>query len=287
MGENSEAPSRRALLRAMVVGTAATTIAPTVLAAPVGAQVLGSDTCIPATVDWDRFAVGTRFTNTIVEGTNVSLSSTRLGSTTLLSDNLTVQNGPHGAINQRYLKLNQVPAQNSTNNGQTVRFTFSPAVTNLEVTLTDLDNSSSGWGDRVVMLEGGFASTAPPGSSVEGSGIVIFGFLYFPFENSANNTNHPDTSPGGNIVLRYTGPITTFGLRYYNAANTGGANQRIGISDITFLSNCATAARTGASQTSSSGYESLSAEELEAMGGRPNGVEPTLTGPIAGYRPRD
>ncbi|WP_436796301.1 hypothetical protein [Actinospongicola halichondriae] len=286
MTQNDSTLSRRAILRGLAVGGAATLAVPTVLSRPVGAQTLGSE-CLPGVLDWDDYDAGTAFTNAVIEGTTVSISSQILGSTSVLSDNLTIQNGPHGGVNQRFLKLNQLPSQSSFNNGQVITIAFSPQVTNVQFTLTDIDNVFNGWGDRVLINQAGFVATTPVGSTVIGTGQVLANLVRDPFRNSVLNSNYNDSSPGGNVTLTFAGPINSLSFRYYNQSNTGGGNQRIGISDITF-DPCPPAAGLASALSPALQRSTLPSEgEAPASEGVGTGEEPVQSTPIPGYEPSD
>ena len=54
------------------------------------------------------------------------------------------------------------------------------------------------------------------------------------FRNSQASNNYGPTSPGGNMRVTYAGPISSFSFIYRNQTESGGSNQLISISDISF-----------------------------------------------------
>src|SRR5262249_13946685 len=132
---------------------------------------------------------------------------------------------------QKALQFQQEP--DAVGIGQTITFSFSKSVRNVAFTLYDIDNLSGGWGDRVQMSTNGYTFSIPSDGTVAGNG----GSGNNQFHNTQASNNLGDGSDQGNVTLTYAGPISSFAFVYRNAANTGGGNMRIAISDITF-SNC-------------------------------------------------
>jgi hypothetical protein len=193
-------------------------------------------TCAPGTLDWDVFALGTVFSSTIVNGVTVTLSVTALPNTTLLATNRTIRAPLNGSVNQRAVQFQQLP--NGVGRGQDVTFTFSAAVSNISFTMYDIDNLAGGWGDRVQMLTSGYtyspAVTSGTGRVIGNGTATGTTNTTGPFRNNNTNLNYGDGSNNGNVTITYAGPITAFSFRYTNAANTGGGNQRIAVSDISW-----------------------------------------------------
>ncbi len=214
---------RRRLLIGGVAGVAAW-VAPSVTGLDAAAAMVS---CMPGTLDWDSLVTGSTYTTSVVNGVSVTLTVAPLAGTTLLATNRTIRASPNGSFNQKALQFQQLP--NAIGIGQNVTFTFSAPVSNVVFTFYDIDNLVGGWGDRILMLTTGYTSTIPAGSTVIGNGTA--GNL---FRNSLLNTNFGDTDNRGNLTLTYAGPITSFAFRYTNAVSTGGANQRIGLSDMSW-----------------------------------------------------
>lgn len=115
---------------------------------------------------------------------------------------------------------------------QTIQFTFSEAITDLEFSLTDIDrtwtSATSGTRDFIDGLSltspSPYRAVAPQGSSVIGSGVAPSGGSATapptqPWQNSAN-ANQPEDGPGGQIDIAFTAPVTTFTVRYDNLMRT-------------------------------------------------------------------
>ena len=224
-GIGSEGQSRRRFLRRAAVAGAVGRTVPTILTmSPAGA--VGSCTL---TLDWDTFTVGTVFTSTTISGVTVSLTVVPIAAppTTLLATNRTIRAAPNGSFPQQVLQFQMLP--NATGIGQTITFSFSSSVQTVKFSFYDIDNLTGGWGDRIQMNTAGYTSTFPAGTTVIDAGAA--GNL---FRNSQVSNNLNANSNQGNPGISYAGPISSFQFVYSNAANTGGGNQRIGISDITF-----------------------------------------------------
>ena len=218
--------SRRAFLRrAAIVGAVAWT-APIVLSSTDIAGAVGS---CAAVLDWDTFTTGAMFTSAVVSGVTVTLSVVALSGTTLLATNRTVRAASNGSVNQKALQFQQDP--DAVGIGQTIAFSFSKSVRNVSFTLYDIDNTTgNGWGDRVQVNTSGYTFSIPSDGTVTGNG----GSGNNQFRNTQTNNNLGDASDQGNVTLTYAGPISSFQFTYRNAANTGGPNMRIAISDISF-----------------------------------------------------
>lgn len=226
---------RRALLRRMAVGGAVLWAAPS-FHSVASAQALPS--CGPGVLDWDDLATNTAFSSTVVNGTTVAMTITDVVNTTLLAENGRVRPGPAGGIYEKYLRFDMTPANGTTDNGsrQTITFSFSNPVSLVQFSFFDIDNTSSGfffptgWGDRIVMNTPGYLHSAPPGSTVVGTGTNGD-----RFRNTQANNNLADTSGAGNLLITYNGPISQFSFTYRNEGRSGAGNQQIGLSDIAFL----------------------------------------------------
>ena len=222
---------RRALLRRMAVGGAAVWATP-MLHSIASAQAVPS--CGPGgngILDWDTFGTGTAFTSTAVGTITIGMTITNVVNTTLLTNNGRVLAGPAGGISENHLRFEMTPDNDGTNSGsrQTITFTFSSPVTNVEFTFFDIDTVNNSWGDRIVMNTTGYTFSTPPGSTVIGDGTNGN-----RFRNSNGNNNPGPTDNDGNLTIRYAGPISSFQYVYRNQGEEGGSNQLISMSDITF-----------------------------------------------------
>lgn len=219
---------RRALLRRMAVGGAVVWATP-MMHSVASAQAEAS--CGLGVLDWDTFTTGSAFTNTVIGNTTISMAISGVTNTTLLPNNGRILAGPAGGINQKHLRFEMTPTNSSNANGsrQTITFTFSNPVSNLQFTFFDIDNVTNAWGDRIVMNTTPFTFSVPAGGDVIGVGTNAN-----RFRNSVGNNNLPATSNEGNLTITYAGPLTTFSFTYRNEAQAGGQNQLISISDMTF-----------------------------------------------------
>ena len=96
--------------------------------------------------------------------------------------------------------------------------------------LFDIDAVTNGWRDELFINAPGYNWSFPVGSTVsKGSGGNIN-----RFRNSNTNNNAPNASNAGNVQLGHAGPISTFVITYTNGNQSGGGNQWIGMSDISF-----------------------------------------------------
>lgn len=215
--------TRRRLLRAGVAGAGIAWVAPVVLSTPAAAQV----SCASVKLDWDTFAVGTTFTSTTIGGVTVTLTVAPLSGTTLLPTNRQVFAGPAGGVTENYLRFEMQPTARGI--GQIITFTFSASVSNLSVSLYDIDALEGGWRDRILINTTPFGFTFPTGSTVQGAGVAGD-----QFRNQLTNVNVSNTSNQGNVDLTVAGPTTSLSFRYTNGNQTGGGNQWIGFSDLTF-----------------------------------------------------
>jgi hypothetical protein len=217
---------RRALIRRMAVGGAVVWASP-MMQSVASAQATAS--CGPDIIDWDTFTTGSIFTSTVVGNTTVSITAVALPGTTLFPSNRQVTNGPAGGVNQKYLRFEMLP--NAVGRQQTITITFSNPVTNLSLTLFDIDAVTNAWRDEVwIENNAGYTWNIPAGSSVvKGTGVNID-----RFRNNNTNNNTPETDNDGNVTLGHPGPLTTFTIRYINGSQSGGQNQWIGMSDLTF-----------------------------------------------------
>jgi hypothetical protein len=177
-------------------------------------------------LDWDLFTLGSVFTSTSVGGVTISLTVVPLPSTNLTPNNTTVVASPSGGINEQALLFQQT--SDALGVGQTVTFSFSSPVTNVSFTITDIDNSTGQWADRLVIQTAGYGFSFAAGTLMTGDGTVGT-----PFLNSNANLNLPHTDDRGNVTISYAGPISSFTFEYFNGVATNGT-QQIRVTDIAF-----------------------------------------------------
>ncbi len=236
--------ARRQALAKIGIGGALVWSAP-LISATAHAQTVPSG-CFLRTVVWSTFTLGSTFTSTTVGGVTVTLGTTFGTNTTAQTGNRTIVAGPQGGLSGQFLRLNQT-ARNDTNNGQTATFTFSPAITSLSFTITDIDNVTDGWSDRIQVNTTGFGFSVPAGSSVIGIGATGNGTGGTTtdgnggsntgtgsFRNSVNSFNFLPADDDGNLVLTHAGPISSFAFRFW-CGGVEGTNQLINISNLTFI----------------------------------------------------
>ena len=223
--ENQPGLDRRALIRRMAVGGAVVWASP-MMQSVASAQAAAS--CGTGLLDWDSFATGVIFSSTVIGTTTVSISGVAAPGTTLFASNRQVTAGPAGGVNEKYLRFEMLP--NATGRSQTITISFSNPVTNLSFNLFDIDAVTNGWRDELFINAPGYNWSFPVGSTVsKGSGGNIN-----RFRNSNTNNNAPNASNAGNVQLGHAGPISTFVITYTNGNQSGGGNQWIGMSDISF-----------------------------------------------------
>lgn len=233
--------ARRRFVKGAAVAGAATWTAPLVFSATAAAQ--GSDQpwepppgCVPVNhiLRWNDQAQGA-FTNAVVDGITFAASWTPSvlppfnpapGFT-----NQAVLPPQQGGTGTQYLRYIMSPE--NTGGGQAIKFTFDLPVRNVVFTILDLDNQLNpggfGWSDRVEVHTAPFTATPGAGAVFTGDGSYANPYAnVLPTTALANSTL-------GNLRLRFPGPLTTIDLRYVNGSITGGGNQLIGISDVTFV----------------------------------------------------
>ena len=216
---------RRALLRRLAAGGAIAWATPIVLSTPAAAA---EPSCGPGLLDWDTFTTGSIFSSAVVGNTTVTITGIAATGTTLFASNRQVTAAPAGGVNQKYLRFEMLP--NAVGRSQTITIAFSNPVTNLSFSLYDIDAVTSAWRDELFINTAGYTWSIPAGSGVQkGTGGNIN-----RFRNSNTNNNAANTSNAGNLNLGHPGPITSFVIAYTNGDQSGGQNQWIGLSDLTF-----------------------------------------------------
>ena len=145
---------------------------------------------------------------------------------------------PVGGLSASGLALYQSTTSTSPqgrNEIGTYTFTFSRPVTNLRLTLTDIDSAFGDFWD-VVELSAGYTVTN------QGSGLVVDnggpGGTQRFYRNTNNGSVDNETGNAGNLGLQYAGPISTFTVSYWNGASQFSddvdTDQVVYISDMTF-----------------------------------------------------
>ena len=114
-------------------------------------------------------------------------------------------------------------------------FSFTRPVSNLRFTLTDIDSQSGDFWD-VIMLTPGYTVTSQPATIRDDYNGIDGQRRFFASAQSAPVDNA--TGGGGNLGLRYDGPISEFTITYYNGATSFSdqvdQDQTIYITDLTF-----------------------------------------------------
>lgn len=187
---------------------------------------------------------------------NVTFTSTTSGSLSRASDNLEISSetniGNLGA-GERGLNISHSTGITAGRaNRQIVAIAFSRAVTGLSFTMTDIDSNSgngNNWWDRVE-LDGTRTAAAVSrggnnGNYVIGAGTntnentTTSGPWRF-YDGDSNIANFGAGSNVANLTVTYAGTIpanTPINLTYWSS--TGGGNQRIFLTDLTFKAkNC-------------------------------------------------
>ncbi|MBL0749150.1 hypothetical protein [Nocardioides baculatus] len=118
----------------------------------------------------------------------------------------------------------------------TYTFTFSRAVSNLVFTITDIDSSTDDFRDALI-ISGGYVveSQAPGITAITNNNNQPVNW----FQGADANLPQDDTAgSGGNLRIKFAGPISTFSITYWNRQTAYDqnidTNQRIFVSDMTF-----------------------------------------------------
>jgi hypothetical protein len=122
----------------------------------------------------------------------------------------------------------------NSDTSQTITITFSAQVSNVSLSLLDIDssqdktffNTTNHWQDLVSVSPA--PSTAAKGSTVMGSGTTGS-----PYRATTKNTTVPDGSATGNVDLTFAGPLKTITVVYSQDGSQDGS-PKMGISDISF-----------------------------------------------------
>lgn len=216
-------PSRRALARG--VAWSAPTI---VIAAAAPAYAASPQVCAPQTFSWA--SVRDASTGKVVSGskatvgrTTVTVTAPGVSGATNNSQNLTV--GSMGGIADSlilYSPNQTAPA--STN--QTVTLDFSAPVSNVKLTLSDVDRLEGKYEDRVSLSPTGFAATGITNGTT-GSGTSASPFV--------GGTESADAASGANINLAWSSSLSRLSITYGQGITVDGQYiPHIGISAVTF-----------------------------------------------------
>jgi hypothetical protein len=124
-----------------------------------------------------------------------------------------------------YLKLH-LPRGMTQGDTVTLTLTFSQPVTNLSLTITDIDKETKNWIDEVVVSPLGF--TADKAANVIGTGTAAD-----PFRSQVEGGID---SAAGDVTLTWAGPVTQVQITYRAAdsQNKSGIGQHIGVGKIGF-----------------------------------------------------
>jgi hypothetical protein len=212
-------PSRRAVVHGAAWSVPVVAVAAT---APAYAASCG----VVETLNWSSYSNGTVFSSAQFDGNTLSISQ----SGNLGPDSGKVIYQPEGGYNPA---LRFYPANNVNGSSVTVTVTFTRPVKDLTFEILDIDNSRDGntwyWRDRVEILTTPFTGTK--GSRVEGNGTNAS-----PYQNTTN-TALDNSSPNGNVTLKWAGPLTTVSFRYYQVGSPTGT-PHTGLSPISFTTVC-------------------------------------------------
>lgn len=187
------------------------------------------------TVVWSNYT-GTYPTVVTVAGTTTMAITSTLprGNVSGPVNNLRVANGPDGGFpsTQDYLEIALPATNNNQLFTQTVTFTFSAPVTNLTVTLGDIDSAGSlnVFQEAVYLSPGGF-TTNFVGSTLTGTGTLADPWL------ATDGVSVPGTSGSGNVIVTYPGPITSFSVTMFDPYDPAGSSSghSIDVFDMTFV----------------------------------------------------
>jgi len=117
----------------------------------------------------------------------------------------------------------------------TYAFTFSRPVSNLVFTITDIDSQAGDFRDALVLSPGYTVESRAAAVQYVTSSLTPNGW----FQGADSNAPQDDTTGGGgNLRVRFAGPLTTFTITYWNRQSSYDpaidTNQRIFVSDLTF-----------------------------------------------------
>jgi hypothetical protein len=204
-------PTRRTVVR-----SAAWTVP--VLATVAAAPAFAASPCAAQTIDFTSYTTGTAYTTGATFTAGVVTATLNLSGTTNATNNGTIFATTPSTKELRFYDAN---ASNTT---QTIKFTFSQAVTNLSVLIVDIDQSTN-YDDNLVINTAGWTATL--GGSVNGAGTNAN-----PYQSSTG-ASVADGSPLAAITLKYASS-TQFSITYKQGTGTITGNPHIGIRSMTF-----------------------------------------------------
>lgn len=216
---SAAAPTRRAVAKAVawsVPAVAVTAPAPAVAA---------SRPCAPVMMAWS--AMGSSSVSSgqkaTVGGTTVTYTDT---GATGAPRNSTLTTGNVGGIPAGQGLALTCPNGTSTT-AQTIAFSFSSPVTNVSLTIADIDWDNSAFQDRIVINTPGF-------SGVRGSQITGSGTAASPYQAvSSVSGGVPNTSSAGNVTVTWAGPLTQLSMTYDQGGIVSGS-PFVAVSGLTF-----------------------------------------------------
>lgn len=205
--------SRRAVIRA-----AAWSVPVIAVAAP--APVFAASNCVPVTLAFDAYPVGTQVPN----GTSQSLGQTSVqlnysGPSAGTANNATIYATTSSSKELRFYDAN------TPSTSQTITFTFSRPVTNLTLSIIDIDQSTN-YDDRIVVNTGGFSYTR--GASVRGIGTSGDPF------RSSTGTAVADGSAAATLALTWAAAVSFVSVTYQQGGGTTTGSPHIGIKSAAF-----------------------------------------------------
>jgi hypothetical protein len=193
------------------------------------------------TYDWSIYTSGTYTTTINAAGATTTMTITSnqpRGNVGSPSNNLRVWNGPDGGFpsTAKYLEVALRADSTTTKFSQTVTFTFSSPVTNLTVTLADID--SSGGTSTPAFQEGvyitsaaSFTTSVPSGSTLSGTGTQTDPWI------AQLGYSVPATSDSGNAFAYFAGPVTSFSVTLFDVIDpiSSSSGHSIDVFNMTFV----------------------------------------------------
>lgn len=204
-------PTRRTLMR-----SAAWTVP--VLATVAAAPSFAASPCATQTIDFTNYTTGTAYTTGATFTAGVVTATLNLSGTTTATNNGTIFATTASTKELRFYDAN------TPSTTQTIKFTFSQAVTNLAIQIVDIDQSTN-YDDKLIINTTGWTATL--GGSVSGNGTNGK-----PYESSTG-TSVPDGSGLADILLKYAS-ATEFSITYKQGTGTTTGNPHIGIRSMSF-----------------------------------------------------
>lgn len=186
-----------------------------VIGAPAPATA-ASPNCLPQKLAWTALSPGAAVTSGQafpIGKTTVTYSDT--GATTT-ARNSTVSTSDVGGITAG-AGLAFTSPNNTTSTAQTISFSFSAQVTNVSLSIADIDWDGTGYQDRITVNTDGYTSTL--GTQITGTGTAAS-----PFRAAQSVSGGvPNTSTAGTITLSWAGPLKQISFTYDQGARVTGS----------------------------------------------------------------